>query len=217
MDAVLVWEDGEGLEAAIRRGWRRWSGRELPEGDSKDPTLAVISPAASRRWELERDLPLVCGVVLLPGEAGDLLTGRLADSAVSYGVSGRDTLTVSSRGEGRLLAALQREVDTARTRNGPWRRRAPCCCWACRQSGWRTSLQRQMKQTQSRKDTIKSHDKEGEIRRGSPLCACVFGRAQTLKRKRMMSPSCTTYSLPSERMRPFSRAAAMLPTAMRSS
>src|SRR5699024_10766839 len=39
----------------------------------------------------------------------------------------------------------------------------------------------------------------------------------TLKRNRMMSPSWTMYSLPSERMRPFSRAAAIEPQAIRSS
>ena len=39
----------------------------------------------------------------------------------------------------------------------------------------------------------------------------------TLKRKRTTSPSCITYSLPSERTRPFSLAAAMEPLAIRSS
>ena len=43
------------------------------------------------------------------------------------------------------------------------------------------------------------------------------GEIYTLKRNRIMSPSWTTYSLPSERMSPFSRAAAMVPQAIRSS
>ena len=41
--------------------------------------------------------------------------------------------------------------------------------------------------------------------------------SHTLKRNRIMSPSFTTYSFPSERIRPFSLAAAMVPTAIRSS
>ena len=45
---------------------------------------------------------------------------------------------------------------------------------------------------------------------------CVKCLNQTLKRNRTTSPSCITYSLPSERTRPFSRAAASEPSSMRS-
>ena len=38
---------------------------------------------------------------------------------------------------------------------------------------------------------------------------------QTLNLNRVISPSCITYSLPSERIRPFSRQAAMLPNSFR--
>ena len=45
----------------------------------------------------------------------------------------------------------------------------------------------------------------------------LFIHAYTLKRKSTTSPSLMTYSLPSERTRPFSLAAFMLPQAIRSS
>ena len=45
----------------------------------------------------------------------------------------------------------------------------------------------------------------------------LYPRNYTLKRNSTMSPSCMTYSLPSLRTSPFSRAAAMVPQAMRSS
>ena len=46
------------------------------------------------------------------GDAGELLDGLRAASAVSYGASPRDSLTISSREGGRLWAALQRELVT---------------------------------------------------------------------------------------------------------
>ena len=52
----------------------------------------------------------------------------------------------------------------------------------------------------------------------SPNNRCgLYPRNYTLKRNSTMSPSCMTYSLPSLRTSPFSRAAAMVPQAMRSS
>ena len=64
-------------------------------------------------------------------------------------------------------------------------------------------------------EMVDRHQRDGQ---GAPPVQNVKPAAHyTLKRKRMMSPSFTTYSLPSERMRPFSRAAAMDPAAMRSS
>ena len=57
-------------------------------------------------------MPAACRTVLLPGDAGGLLAGLRAASAVSYGTSPRDSLTISSRERGRLWAALQRELVT---------------------------------------------------------------------------------------------------------
>ena len=55
-------------------------------------------------------MPRQCRTVLLPGGMGGVLPR--AASAVSYGVSPRDSLTISSREGNTLWAALQREVVT---------------------------------------------------------------------------------------------------------
>ena len=71
--------------------------------------MLVVSPLAARQG---LELPAACRTILLPGDAGGLLEGLRAASAVSYGDSPRDSLTISSREEGRLWAALQRELVT---------------------------------------------------------------------------------------------------------
>ena len=106
MELFQVIEDGEGIEDSILRtlparlgqGWRV---------NGRHPALVVVSPRAA-----ERGLPLPerCRTVLLPGELGG--APLRAASAVSYGVSPRDTLTVSSREDGALWIALQRELVT---------------------------------------------------------------------------------------------------------
>jgi len=76
--------------------------------DRERPSLLVVSPGAARRKVQLPD----CRTVLLPGQAGELLRARRAASAVSYGPSPRDTLTLSSREGAHLWAALQRELVT---------------------------------------------------------------------------------------------------------
>ena len=51
----------------------------------------------------------------------------------------------------------------------------------------------------------------------TPKRVSYYTAFHTLKRNRIISPSCTTYSLPSLLTRPFSFAAAMEPQAIRSS
>ena len=53
-----------------------------------------------------------CRAVLLPGESGGAPGELRAASAVSYGLSPRDSLTLSSREGERLWCALQRELVT---------------------------------------------------------------------------------------------------------
>lgn len=107
MEQFCVVEEDEGIGGAIRLGLR---GRVSQGGVSAShPTLLVVSPGAARRG---LHLPAACRTVLLPGDAGRLLQGVRAASAVSYGVSPRDSLTISSREGDRLWAALQRELVT---------------------------------------------------------------------------------------------------------
>lgn len=52
-----------------------------------------------------------CKTLLLPGNQ-QLAEGIKTDCAVSYGLSSKDTLTLSSIGESAYVAALQREIET---------------------------------------------------------------------------------------------------------
>ncbi len=73
------------------------------------PDLIVVSPdaAAGKRGEA---VPTACGILLLPGDgdAEDFDAGCV----VTYGLSPKDTLTLSSIGEEICVAALQRELLT---------------------------------------------------------------------------------------------------------
>lgn len=107
MECFQVLEVEEGIKRMILEGLSvrggprsRYSGREYP-------ALVVVSPRAAAGG---LPLPRQCRTVLLPG--GIKGTPPQAASAVSYGVSPRDTLTISSREGDLLWAALQRELVT---------------------------------------------------------------------------------------------------------
>ena len=112
MEYFQVVETGEGIEGAILRGLsgrrRAWAG-----GSGQHPALLVVSPGAAAGGLA---LPAACRTVLLPGDAGGMPDGLRAASAVSYGASPKNSLTVSSRRGERLWAALQRELVTVEGR-----------------------------------------------------------------------------------------------------
>ena len=109
MELFQVVEAGEGIERAILRTLAARGGGMERHVTPSHPSLLVVSPGAAAR---HLELPGACRTVLLPGDAGDLLGSLRAASAVSYGASPRDSLTISSREGGRLWAALQRELVT---------------------------------------------------------------------------------------------------------
>lgn len=108
VERFQVIESGEGIEGAILRGLSAGSAGEVLVSE-EHPALLVVSPGAAQKG---LELPAACRTVLLPGDAGNLLKGLRAASAVSYGASPRDSLTISSREEGVMWAALQRELVT---------------------------------------------------------------------------------------------------------
>ena len=115
MGCFWVLEANEGIEGRIYRRLREL-GRTAPVCfDRERPSLLVVSPSAARQGV---ELP-DCRTVLLPGQAGELLRTKQAASAVSYGPSPRDTLTLSSREGDHLWAALQRELVTVDGRVEP--------------------------------------------------------------------------------------------------
>ena len=73
----------------------------------REPSLLVIASGAQL---VPEGSPLRCGTVLLPGGESGLLQYIQARSAVSYGLSGRDSITLSSRRKGCLWVAVQREL-----------------------------------------------------------------------------------------------------------
>ena len=104
MATFAVLEREEGLARALE-------GRFGPPcAPGARPDVLVISPRAARAGLEGR---VESRIVLLPGSAAPLLSHLRAESAVSYGLSPKDTLTLSSRAGGRLWCALQREVVTA--------------------------------------------------------------------------------------------------------
>lgn len=107
MECFQVFEAGEGIERAILRGLSARGGLRGRCANGGHPALLVVSPRAAARGTR---LPRQCRTVLLPGGMGGV--PPQAASAVSYGASPRDSLTVSSREEGVLWAALQRELVT---------------------------------------------------------------------------------------------------------
>lgn len=109
MSCFQVLEENEGIEEAILRGLSPWRIEQIPHGGEDHPALMVVSPRAAARGTAPGG---ACRTVLLPGEAGGLLSKLQAACAVSYGPSPRDTLTISSRERDRLWCALQREVVT---------------------------------------------------------------------------------------------------------
>ena len=101
MTGFAVLEPGESIARCL-------VGRFGPAVRAEDkPRLLVVGPGG----ELPpgREL-LECGTVLLPGGAGEVLEQVRAGSAVSYGLSRRDTITLSSQSADRLWVAVQREL-----------------------------------------------------------------------------------------------------------
>jgi len=77
-----------------------------PVGAAQRPGLLVVAPEVClTAWG-----KLECETVLLPGNMAHQLGTLRARSAVSYGLSGRDTITLSSKEGRRLWVAVQRDL-----------------------------------------------------------------------------------------------------------
>ncbi|MEG0321404.1 MAG: hypothetical protein RR606_04340 [Oscillospiraceae bacterium] len=116
MVRVGIWERDEGLFEAISRGIHTMvpqpellRGRHPAELCKKPLDLLVISPHAAG-WAGAGVIK--SRIVLLPGSAGALCKLISAESAVSYGTSPQDTLTLSSLEGEQICVALQRELVT---------------------------------------------------------------------------------------------------------
>jgi len=108
---IGVWEQGEGLAervSALAEGChalvRACSHPALLAGAELD--LLVVSPGATG-WAGASSL--LCATALLPGGLSALTRALPAGSILSYGPSGRNTITLSGLNEGRAAVAVQRE------------------------------------------------------------------------------------------------------------
>ena len=93
MECFQVIESGEGIEGRILRALSRRGGMTERYAALEHPALLVVSPQAAAEGA---ELPGACRTILLPGDAGRMLEGLRAASAVSYGSSPRDSLTIPS-------------------------------------------------------------------------------------------------------------------------
>lgn len=108
---IGVWEQNEGLTQLVED----LSGSRSKISTGNHPSfllgqrmdLLVVSPIAVCR---ARTATISCRTVLLPDPAGPLAYSLFADRVVSYGLSPRDTITLSSLEGTHICVAVQREL-----------------------------------------------------------------------------------------------------------
>lgn len=75
--------------------------------------ILVLSSKAAKKTETQSTTVLQCKFFLVPGADSAKTTGRVrADRVVSYGMSARDSITLSSINEKDCVISLQRELIT---------------------------------------------------------------------------------------------------------
>lgn len=113
MEQVGVWSEDTSLSLRLaeRTGNRfRFLPGSHPADFAKQPlALLIITPSAR---SLAGAGLLRPRLALIPGENVALARRVLAQSAVSYGLGGQNTLTLSSLEDGAVSLALQRELYT---------------------------------------------------------------------------------------------------------
>lgn len=77
--------------------------------DERPDILVLSADVARQKWNLEATV--ACGILLLPGDAG--AENFDASCLVTYGMSPKNTITLSSISEDVCVLALQREILTA--------------------------------------------------------------------------------------------------------
>ena len=117
MVQIGVWEREEGVAGAVeaalaaagRAGLRLLTGAHPAALAGEALSLLTVSPGAVG-WAGAGAIR--CRTALLPGTALPLARALSAESAVSYGASPKDTLTISSLEDRQICVALQREIIT---------------------------------------------------------------------------------------------------------
>lgn len=106
MDTAIL-GGGSALEAQLPIGVRRL--REAGELVERRWELLALTADGCRLLRARPDVRCGCGTLLLPGDWGEVLEQVRTERAVSYGLSPRDTLTLSSLGR-RAVVCVQRTL-----------------------------------------------------------------------------------------------------------
>lgn len=111
MARIGIWEDGGDFSGALEDclPTRPVLGRHPAVFSEGFFDLLLVAPSA-RAWAGAGVIQ--CRTALLPGSALPLARALSAQSAVSYGASPKDTLTISSLEDRQICVALQREIIT---------------------------------------------------------------------------------------------------------
>lgn len=81
----------------------------LDELGGKEPELLVVSPAAAL-GTMSVKTSVSCGYALLPGGNPKLLKAVKPECIVSYGMSDKDTISVSGAGANSVMLSVRREL-----------------------------------------------------------------------------------------------------------
>jgi hypothetical protein len=95
-------------ESSTVRSLTFLNGARLTRGHS--PDLLVVSVGKGQRSG--RTLCQRCGILLMPGAAAQIASRLCSSCIVSYGMSKKDSVTISSIDENALVLSLQRELPT---------------------------------------------------------------------------------------------------------
>ena len=94
-------------------GFSLLSARSLEEIRDSRPDALFMAPGAAAA----PGRPVECGMAVIPGSSSLESASRLlAQSVISYGMSGRDTFTVSSLDDRVIMLTLQREIASIKGR-----------------------------------------------------------------------------------------------------
>lgn len=111
MTRIGVWDADEAFSFELRKFLPAGTAvSNHPAAFSQDPLdLLLIAPTALGWAGTNR---VDCKTVLLPGSFLPLTRGLKAESAVSYGVASKNTVTLSSLEPHQIGIALQRQIKT---------------------------------------------------------------------------------------------------------
>lgn len=110
---ALITENLKKCSPQLKRGIILTRAESLSGTGRLDPDILVLSSKAAAKPELSDTAPNKCKFFLAPGATTAKTAGRVhADCVISYGMSARDSITLSSMDGLDRVISLQRELVT---------------------------------------------------------------------------------------------------------